>query len=199
MDWFTADLHFGHRWMVGHRGRMWGDYRIEKDDVTDEHIATHDEWLIDGWNDVVGPRDEVWVLGDFSFAKRQRTAAIFGHLHGSKHLIQGNHDPKHVLQLPWASIHNLYERKFDVTQRVVMCHYPLLTWNLAHYGAWMLHGHSHGLLAPSTTTRLDVGVDCHPKHRPFSLDEIAAEMSARSYEVVDHHAAPDSPSTEETE
>lgn len=47
--------------------------------------------------------------------------------------------------------------------RVVMCHYPMLTWNHKPHGAVMLHGHSHGKLDEyndqSMDLRFDVGID----------------------------------------
>lgn len=68
-----------------------------------------------------------------------------------------------------------------------MCHYPFLTWNKAHHGAWMLHGHSHGNLRAPETTRMDVGIDTRDDFAPYSFDEIEKIMSKRSYLIVDHH------------
>ena len=46
---------------------------------------------------------------------------------------------------------------------VVMCHYPMVTWNQKPRGSIMLHGHSHGKLddynAQSPDLRFDVGID----------------------------------------
>ena len=46
---------------------------------------------------------------------------------------------------------------------VVMCHYPMVTWNQKPRGSVMLHGHSHGKLddynALSMDLRFDVGID----------------------------------------
>jgi calcineurin-like phosphoesterase family protein len=46
---------------------------------------------------------------------------------------------------------------------VVMCHYPMVTWNQKPRGSIMLHGHSHGKLddynALSMDLRFDVGID----------------------------------------
>ena len=173
---FTADLHFGHRFM-----------RELRQSQTGIPADFHDQWLIERWNSVVGPRDEVWMLGDFSFMPPARTEPYFSALRGRKHLVIGNHDPRQIVQrLGWESVHELVSRRFD-GQRIVMCHYPLLTWANAHYGTWMLHGHSHGGLTGPVTTRLDVGIDCHPEYRPFSLDEVQTVMLGRDYVPVDHH------------
>ena len=87
---FTADTHFGDPHIL--RRRCWA-----------ASVADHDEQLIAGWNDRVGPMDEVWHLGDFAAgASRMRCAEIFARLNGTKRLIRGNHDTNRVLNLPWA-------------------------------------------------------------------------------------------------
>src|SRR3954451_20571524 len=87
---FTADTHFGDLHIL--RRRCWAT-----------SVADHDEQLIAGWNDRVGPMDEVWHLGDFAAgASRMCCAEIFERLNGTKRLIRGNHDTNRVLNLPWA-------------------------------------------------------------------------------------------------
>ncbi len=53
---------------------------------------------------------------------------------------------------------------------IVLCHYPLRTWNKMGRGAIDLHGHSHGRLKPLPRQH-DVGVDVWD-FRPVSLDQI---------------------------
>lgn len=172
---FTADTHFRHKFMADLRG------------FGRENLDRHDEVLVENWNSVVGPRDTVYFLGDFTFAKATESPGIFKRLNGRhKHLIRGNHDPHHVVNLGWSSVNDLLRTSFD-GQSIVMCHYPMLTWQNAHHGAWHLHGHSHGNLQGPTSTRMDVGVDCHPQFRPFSLEEVVTTLSARKYDYIDHH------------
>lgn len=184
---FTADLHFGHARIIEfhpHRGAT----------LDDMH-----ECLVENWNAAVAQRDEVWVLGDFAMGKLDDSLKFFHHLNGKKHLVSGNHDGNKTKALPWSSVQDYREWK-QKPHRAVLSHYPMLTWNGAHHGVWMLHGHSHGLLAPTATTRMDVGVDCHPELRPFTLDEVEAEMAERAYIAVDGHTSRtenvDSPSKE---
>lgn len=172
--WFTADLHFGHTNILKYHPRR-GDNVDEMGDL-----------LIHNWNDAVSKRDDVWVLGDFAMGPSAAIPSYFHQLNGRKHLIVGNHDHKPTLRLPWTSIHDLHTWR-QKPLRAVLCHYPLLTWNGAHHGVWMLHGHSHGLLGTQVTTRMDVGVDTHPELRPYHLDEVAAYMAERSYVPVDGH------------
>ena len=48
------------------------------------------------WNETVGDNDVVYILGDFSWYKEEKTAFILGCLKGHKVLIKGNHD--HISQ-----------------------------------------------------------------------------------------------------
>lgn len=181
--YFTADLHFGHAKVVEYSRRPFASL----DDM--------EEALIRNWNETVQRGDEVYVLGDFSMASAERTDAILARLGGHKYLVRGNHDRgmKSSAHARFGWIKDLYELKVpepDVVgkkQRIVLCHYPLLTWNAAHYGAWQLHGHSHGSLSGSYGgRRLDVGVDCHD-YRPVSYEAIKDRMRAKSFAPVDHH------------
>ena len=56
--WFTSDIHFGHESMIEKCRRPFKDV-----DAMDEHIITT-------WNRMVGERDHVFILGDFSFRSR---------------------------------------------------------------------------------------------------------------------------------
>lgn len=54
--------------------------------------------------------------------------------------------------------------------RIVLMHYPLLSWNAAHFGNWNLFGHCHGTVK-TNKAQLDVGVDCH-NYAPISYQEV---------------------------
>jgi calcineurin-like phosphoesterase family protein len=176
--WFTADLHFGHKGILKYTDRPWDDLDVMR------------SVLIENWNAVVRPQDEVYVVGDFSFEKRAEAQATFAALHGHKHLIIGNHDGDPIRNLGWVSVDRMKTVKAE-GHRFVLCHYPLLTWDQAHHGAFMLHGHSHGNLNILNfgTTRLDVGIDNHGDRRPFSLQEVLDATDGGAYAPVDHHRA----------
>ena len=55
-------------------------------------IEAHDKWLIELWNKTVGKKDEVFIVGDFSFLSTEETKKLMGKLNGNKILILGNHD-----------------------------------------------------------------------------------------------------------
>lgn len=160
---FTADSHFGHAGIIGMCNRPYAD------------IEEHDRALVDAWNAVVQPGDEVWHLGDFAYrCPPQRVRQLFDQLNGTKHLIKGNHDFKGpTLQLGWASIHELTETVVD-GQVLVLCHYALRTWRNVRRGAIHLYGHSHGNL-PGNRQSLDVGVDC-TGYAPVTLPQIRSML-----------------------
>ncbi len=109
------------------------------------------------------PADRVvWHLGDVSFRKNADTVAILKRLHGRIHLIEGNHDNLNgEAKAQFVDIAPYRELKID-GRKVVLCHYPLESWNQMAYGSWHLHGHSHGNLL-AFGLRVDVGVDCWDK------------------------------------
>lgn len=71
-----ADLHLGHRNICKYRPF--------------DSIKQHEQAIIDGWNNVVGKRDVVYVLGDAVF--ESTSLHVLGGLRGRKILVRGNHD-----------------------------------------------------------------------------------------------------------
>lgn len=177
---FTSDLHFGHANVIRYSRRPFA--------ALEEMEAA----LIANWNQTVGPRDLIYVLGDFSMATPARTEEIVKQLQGEKFLVQGNHDRgmKGSAKRHFSWVRDLYELKVPdgaLKQRVVLCHYAMLTWNASHHGSWQLHGHSHGSLPDDPRARrLDVGVDCHG-YRPISYAEVKAKMETKIFVPIDHH------------
>ncbi len=155
---FTSDTHFG-------------DPRaLRFDHRPFSSLDAHDAALISRWNEVVGPTDEIWHLGDFALGPpAQRFREIFAALNGTKHLIIGNNDGPNTLQLGWASVQHYAEMTVD-GRCLVLCHYPLRTWNGISRGWVNLHGHSHGRLPP-IPKQYDVGVDVW-EFRPVGLEAV---------------------------
>ena len=88
-------------------------------------------------------------LGDFAVRPRPtRVPELLERLHGEKHLIAGNNDgPVTRGSTSWASVRDYAEIELD-GRRLVLCHYPLRSWNGMGRGAINLHGHSQGRMAP---------------------------------------------------
>ena len=156
---FTADTHFGDHRTINIWKRPFAS------------VAEMDALLIDRWNDVVGPEDSVWHLGDV--ARRPADVPdLLARLHGTKHLLRGNNDPDATLMAQgWASVGDYAEMEID-GHRLVLCHYPFRSWNGQHKRALNLHGHSHGRLKP-LLRQYDVGVDVHD-FTPVTLERLLA-------------------------
>lgn len=169
---FTADTHFGHNNVIRTCGRPYAD------------AAEMDEALIDNWNSVVGKKDTVYHLGDFSFLRPERTLEILKRLKGYKHLILGNHDARMKAHVRAAFDTVAYYKEISLGNvKTVMCHYPFMTWNKSHHGSYNLHGHSHGKRGDQgPVLRIDVGVDCWDYH-PVSADEVIRTMTRRAEEA----------------
>ena len=108
----------------------------------------------------------------------------------------GNHDKQlknFVLYLFKGGIFKLHEiyvpdqSAHRGRQMIVLCHFPLRTWEKAGHNSWHLHGHCHGNLAPDPNSLiLDAGVDCH-NYTPISYEQVKAIMATKTFKSVDHH------------
>jgi calcineurin-like phosphoesterase family protein len=219
--WFSSDWHKGHENIV--RGvSKWEDKHACRDFDT---LQEHDETLINNINAVVKKDDYIYMLGDWAFGGRQNIYELWKRLNCKNiHLCLGNHD-HHIrkdaaliddkgneinAQSLFLSVNDIITKKIG-SERFVMCHYAMRTWENGHHGSIMLYGHSHGSLPdyevnlqttihdskPNEVVKvmnqtyrfktMDVGVDTHPEFRPYNIDEIRAEMSKRVPLRVDHH------------
>lgn len=163
---FTSDTHFGH-------GGARALYRRPF-----ASVAEMDQAMLERWNAVVRPEDEVWHLGDFALGRTETAvASLLARLNGRKHLIIGNNDgPGTTAQPGWASVRHYAE--IDVEgSGLVLCHYAFRTWNNMGRGWLNLHGHSHGRMKPQTR-QFDVGVDVWD-FRPVTLAQLRASRSSR--------------------
>lgn len=162
--YFTADLHFGHTAILKHSPK-----RPYSDTVD---IVAHDEWLLDLWKSTVDKHDTVYILGDLTFLESEDAWHLLEKLPGQKFLIEGNHDGSvRAYRNYFREVCQIKEVRFKPTVapflkedfNVVMCHYPMVTWNKKPRGSVMLHGHCHGKLDEyntlSTDLRFDVGID----------------------------------------
>lgn len=163
MIWITADTHFGHKNIIEYCLRPFSSVEIM------------DEVLIDRWNMAVKPNDTIYHLGDFTLDKM--ADKYLDRLNGKILFISGTHD----YWLKKIEL-NKYKEKLEILpplystkiygKRVVMCHYPLASWEASFYGSLMLHGHSHGKME-HIKNRFDVGTDCNDFY-PFNLEKLFA-------------------------
>jgi calcineurin-like phosphoesterase family protein len=183
MIFFTADTHFCHSSIIRHCGRP---------------FATVDEMnraLIDNWNSLVTDRDEIYVLGDFMYKGKGRDAnGILSKLKGRKYLIEGNHekylsDPEFKKEaFEW--VQNYHLLKYEGV-KIVLFHYPLMSWDGSHHGSVHLYGHVHnsGIQYPEYGENLrllgprafNVGVDVNDFY-PVSVKAIFEKIKTAQTE-----------------
>lgn len=157
----TSDTHFGHDAVLHFESRPF------------DSVEQMDHALIDNWNGVVGPDDEVWVLGDYALGDRERGLGYLSILNGTKYLVLGNHDrPSVAMGYGYKHQRHYFEAGFEavvdfarislppLTKRgpglkVMLSHYPYsgehgnmdnrhAQLRLRDLGQPLVHGHVHG-------------------------------------------------------
>lgn len=131
-NFYISDQHFGHFNALKFDNRPW---------MTADEM---DEGLIANWNSVVTNDDTVYVLGDMSWYKMEKTIEILDKLNGKKILVKGNHDRVHDKKIrdKFIQIADYLEIK-DNGRDVVLCHYPIPCFKNHFYGWYHLYGHVH--------------------------------------------------------
>lgn len=176
--YFTADTHYYHKAMLNFRPQF-------------RTVDEMNEALIENHNTLVRPTDTVFHLGDVSFGHAIDTVSVLGQLNGRLVLIRGNHDKRlsdEVLAM-FSEVHDYLEidvmRQSGSKQRICMLHFAMRVWNRSHYGAYHLHGHSHGNLRPYHRS-MDVGVDANSL-APISFARVDEKLGNIEPQEVDHH------------
>lgn len=152
MIWFTADLHLGHTNIIKYCKRPFSSSK------------EMDEAILANINGCVMKNDYLYILGDFSLTRGQKSDYIkkcFNSINcQNKILIKGNHDSEEILNLAWKEVYQYYELHASGKTPIVMFHYPLLEWNGYYRNSIHIHGHQHNLnFSNSDERRFDVGVD----------------------------------------
>lgn len=149
--WFSADFHIGHSRIIEYSQRPFKDV----EEMNSEIIIRH--------NAVIKPEDIVYNLGDFAL-KDDLIPDVLAQLHGTIHLIAGNHDAcfsshkdyrkqiKKYLDYGFASVQEKMQLKIG-NHTVDLCHLPFLKpddpdqrysqWRPINKGQFLLHGHCH--------------------------------------------------------
>ena len=177
MKYFSSDYHLGHKHVI-----PWSNRPFNNIEEMNEKIISNIESLPSG--------SDLYFLGDLSwdmsildgFFNRMRKANI--HFHW----ILGNHDEKHGAEKyrkNCSSQSHMKDVYIGDKTPVVLCHYPMLTWNKSHYNSFMLYGHhhanSHGtaeLVYKAEGKMLNVNVEFHD-YKPWSEEEIIEYMKMR--------------------
>lgn len=133
MNYYISDLHLGNEKAL----------KIDEQD----HIGTKPraEMIIERWNNTIGEKDEVYILGDVLWPDNAAFGiAILKKLNGRKHLITGNHEKcdSAGFQACFES-EDKFSEILDEGRKVFLCHYPILFFPGQHKDGYMLYGHVH--------------------------------------------------------
>lgn len=185
MNFYTADLHFGHYNIIEYCDRPFKNalahnaYLKRKNGLSatqEEYEAmknmTHEmnKFIINKINSKVKKNDKLFIIGDIAMNSLKGVEAI-RRINCEVVLILGNHDKKSVYEKAGVEIHDqlIIEIK-DL--KVKLCHYPVVA-DLYDGDKFdnkrpkddmpLLHGHSHCHYLKNTTkngfTTIDVGID----------------------------------------
>lgn len=189
--WITADSHLGHSNIIKFCNRPF------------ETVDEMDRVLISNWNEVVGPDDTVWHLGDFTLGDFEMARRYFAQLNGKINILANHwhHDKRWLPKNYFGPLMLEYPEATDVSHvnvvppmvvleiegmggegrplAVTLCHYLMAIWDRKHYGAWCLSAHTH---KPYETGDfiLNVGVDCM-NYYPINLGGILEKMYEKGW------------------
>lgn len=183
--WFTSDTHFGHNNIIKYCNRPFTS------------VEEMDEHLIQSWNQLVNVDDLIICGGDFSLCNTKKTKSVLSQLNGNKILIRGNHEKSVLGNKETRDFFNggIYDL-LNITiiddeveygfQDIILCHYPMLTWDKSHRGSWQLFGHVHGMLDNNpalSPNQMDIGVDSH-NFKPISYQEVKEQITIQNLNKI---------------
>jgi calcineurin-like phosphoesterase family protein len=171
--YLIADTHFNHRLMIERQLRPFAS------------VEEMNETLVERWNAVVRTIDEVYVIGDFSLGDPVGASILFGRLNGRKSLIAGNHDSTQVKNFPWERVDWLRQISHN-HKRIIMCHFPIESWNGRSQGYLHAHGHIHASPFRQVPNRFNLSAEVLD-YRPISLDDLLARAVPREELKYTHH------------
>lgn len=165
-DWFTSDWHFYHQAIIKYCYRPHKTERAMREEI----IAKH--------NEVVRPKDTVYVLGDCGMLGRDKLSKlrpILNKMNGTKHLILGNHDegkPFTYERIGFTTVHTALQYNKDIILR----HDPA-TANVMPDKIWLV-GHVHNVfhIIIDPIVCFNVGVDVNDFY-PVNLDQIMEKIN----------------------
>ena len=175
MKFYASDLHFGHNKDFIYKLRGF-------DSVYDMNEA-----IINNWNSIVNPDDDVYVLGDLMLGDNEAGVKLIKQLKGNIHIILGNHDSDPRIEL-YNQCYNVVEVCYATMLKyngfnLYLYHYPVLCSNVGDKGLKhriiSLCGHTH---TKDKFENMNLGyiyhceLDAHDM-KPVSIDEIIRDLT----------------------
>lgn len=180
MIYFTSDQHWGHKAVIWMSQRPF------------ENVHEMNMYMIDKWNEVVGPDDDVYHLGDLMYKMNPNTFIhnVLNNLNGNIHLIYGNHDKRHLNKFKnhidfVEKYHELYYTHEEKEYRFILFHNPIYSWDGMWRNSIHLHGHTHyntnDLYFESIGHKLNVNCEFFD-YKPISIVDIINQFKDKKIE-----------------
>lgn len=172
--WISSDFHYGHYNIVFGKSEWTDKSRCRPFQTVDEMNYI----LIESINNTVKENDILYCLGDWSLGGKHNVEIFRKQLHVKEiNLITGNHNAYIKKNISYYEhFFNILPDIFNINinkQFIVMCHFPIASWERLSQGSLMLHGHLHSqpgfTLGPGRM--MDVGIDGSENFRPYNLHE----------------------------
>lgn len=205
---FFSDPHINHAKLLESRGFS--------------TIEEHDKTIIDNWNSVVDNESTVFMLGDFVLGAGEKSFDVYYNLlkvlnYRRLYICAGNHHAAlkklwEMAKLNGEPIDDYYRKSLYLEDKnkkvyfipnyyeifvgsvpVVLCHYPIISFNGQRAGTILCHGHCHSSLHKNEWLEnnfykgrvIDVGYEEIKK--PISFNELQEIMDKREIVTFDHH------------
>jgi len=174
MKHFTSDFHLSHTGVIKFSDRPFKDI-IEMDDLIIKNVISP---LKEG--------DDLYFLGDLSWTQ-DASFKFFNQIPYNVHFhwILGNHEKGWERFKKYCTTIDKMQETVINGNTVIMCHYPMITWNKSHYNSWQLFGHHHAksngcekIDKLASGKQLNVNIEFHD-YRPWTEQEVEEYMSHR--------------------
>lgn len=153
----TSDTHFGHHNIIEYEARPFQD------------VEEMNHELIKRWNQVVGPKDLVYFLGDFGMGRSAFLREVLFNLNGQISIVRGNHDDSltKLIEIGFSLVADQLDLEY-MGMMFIFTHQPQL---LMHSdGVVNIHGHIHGK-TQFTDGKINVSTDAWD-YKPVELKQL---------------------------
>lgn len=174
MDYFISDLHIGHNKEFIWKARGFSS------------IEEHDTKILKQCNEIVGPEDHLWILGDLAMGGdiKEWNRIYKNLICQNVHYIQGNHDTDNKMDIyeqDYKFIYHGYADIYKPNKKITfyLSHYPTMTGNYKNDGhlVWNLSGHTHSKnrFEYGQYNIYNVAADAHDC-KPISIERIIKDI-----------------------
>lgn len=161
---FIADTHFGDNSILKYENRPFNN------------IQDMDNAIISNWNNTVSDNDTVFLLGDFSSYKNEKTNAQICHmLKGNKFLVMGNHDTETEKYYYECGFNGVYRFPIIYDDFWILSHEPLYINSSMPYANIFGHVHNNPIYTDFSNQSFCVSAE-RINYIPIEFDEIKSKM-----------------------